>query len=254
MYSFIQFFSVTLLMIYQSYLSDSQFLVSDIFIIFPLAFFIAQTGSYEKLTYDIPTSSLLSVPIVSSIVIHMLLSFIFQFGGNQILISTDWHVNTCELDGNTVFSCADNSTLFLIANLQYLTSALSFSMDKPYRKPFYTNRGLVAYLVIAIFISIYIIVAPAGWTKKLLVISDYEDDNFKYWVLVITIVNFIVDYCVEKFLIYYIEVCWNNHQLKKLKAEMTMNPTKSFKLSEYQRVANYDRILKEEKEKKKLNN
>ncbi|MGL4948142.1 MAG: HAD-IC family P-type ATPase, partial [Mycoplasma sp.] len=49
MYSFIQFFSVTLLMIYQSYLSDSQFLVSDIFIIFPLAFFIAQTGSYEKL-------------------------------------------------------------------------------------------------------------------------------------------------------------------------------------------------------------
>ena len=250
MYSFIQFFSVTLLMIYQSYLSDSQFLVSDIFIIFPLAFFIAQTGSYEKLTYDIPTSSLLSVPIISSIVIHMLLSFIFQFGGNLILMSTDWHVNTCELDGNTVFSCADNSTLFLIANLQYLTSALTFSMDKPYRKPFYTNRGLVAYLVIAIFISIYIIVAPAGWTKKLLVISDYEDDNFKYWVLVITIVNFIVDYCVEKFLIYYIEVCWNNHQLKKLKGEMKMNPTKGFKLSEYQRVANYDRVLKEEKEKK----
>ena len=168
-------------------------------------------------------------------------------------MSTSWHVNTCELDGNTVFSCSDNSTLFLIANLQYLTSALAFSMDKPYRKPFYTNRGLVAYLVIAIFISIYIIVAPAGWTKKLLVIADYEDDNFKYWVLVITIVIFIVDYCVEKFVVYYIEICWNKHQLKKLKMEIAMNPTKTFKLIDYQRITNYERILKEEKDQKKIN-
>lgn len=250
MYSFIQFFSVTLLMIYQSYLSDSQYLVSDIFIIFPLAFFIAQTGSYEKLTNDVPTSSLLSFPIVSSILIHMILSFVFQFGGNQILISTNWHVNTCELDGNTVFSCSDNSTLFLISNLQYLTSALSFSMDKPYRKPFYTNKGLVIYLFIAIFISIYIIVAPAGWTKKLLVISDFEDENFKYYILIITIVNFIVDYAVEKFLIAWIESCWNKRQLRKIKYDIAMNPDKPFKLVEYQRVYNYERNLREENERK----
>jgi len=42
LYSLIQFSAVTLLIIFNSYLSDNQFLVSDLFIIFPLAVFIAR--------------------------------------------------------------------------------------------------------------------------------------------------------------------------------------------------------------------
>ena len=246
MYSFIQFFNVTLLMCYFSYLSDNQYLVSDVFIIFPLAFFIAQTGSYENLTKDIPESSLLSVSILSSILIHMFLTFIFQFSTRLILKSRNWYVNTCEEDGNTVFACNDNTALFLVGNMQYLISALSFSMDYPYRKPFYSNWGLVMYLVIALFLSVYFIVAPAGWVKKLITLDDFEDPNFKYVILGICIVNFIVDWCVEKFLIRWVEIWDNKRKIKNIKKKIIENSNEEYKISDYVAVEMYNKGLKED--------
>ncbi|MCQ2821022.1 MAG: HAD-IC family P-type ATPase, partial [archaeon] len=109
MYAFIQFFAVTFLLIYVSYLSDAQYLVSDIFIILPLEFFIAQTDSYEYLTYDIPESSLLSFPILSSIIIHVITCFVFQFFGNFLHQQQDWYAFTCESTKDLIFPCSDNT-------------------------------------------------------------------------------------------------------------------------------------------------
>jgi cation-transporting ATPase 13A3/4/5 len=239
-------------MCYFSYLTDNQYLVSDVFIIFPLAFFIAQTGSYENLTKDVPESSLLSVSILSSIIIHMLLTFIFQFSTRLILKTRNWYVNTCEDDDNTVFACSDNTALFLVGNMQYLISAISFSMDYPYRKPFYTNSALVMYLVIALFLSIYFIVGPAGWVKKLLTLDDFEDPNFKYIILAICIVNFIVDWCVEKFLIRWIEIWESKRKIKNIKKKLgdMYSSSDQNKISEYVAVEMYNRDLNDEERKK----
>lgn len=78
LYSLIQFFAVTLLNILNSYFADNQFLVADLFIIFPIAIFLARTGAYEKLTYHIPTGALISVPIVSSIIMQGIIQFLCQ--------------------------------------------------------------------------------------------------------------------------------------------------------------------------------
>jgi len=78
LYSLIQFFAVTLLNILNSYLADNQFLICDLFIIFPIAIFLARTGAYEKLTYHIPTGALISVPIVSSIIMQGIIQFLSQ--------------------------------------------------------------------------------------------------------------------------------------------------------------------------------
>ena len=252
MYSFIQFFNVTLLMCYYSYLSDNQYLVSDVFIIFPLAFFIAQTSSYENLTKDVPESSLLSVSILSSILIHMSLTFIFQFSTRLILKSRNWYVSTCEEDGSTVFACSDNTALFLVGNMQYLISAISFSMDYPYRKPFYSNCGLVMYLAIALFISIYFIVAPAGWVKKLVTLDDFEDPKFKYVILAICVVNFVVDWCVEKFIIRLIEIWDNKRKIKNIKRKISQNEGEEYKISDYVAVEMYNRGLREDKNKERM--
>ena len=251
MYSFIQFFNVTLLMCYFSYLSDNQYLVSDVFIIFPLAFFIAQTGSYENLTKDVPESSLLSVSILSSILIHMFLTFIFQFSTRLILKSRNWYVSTCEEDENTVFACSDNTALFLVGNMQYLISAISFSMDYPYRKPFYSNWGLVMYLVIALFLSVYFIVAPAGWVKKLVTLDDFEDPKFKYVILGICVVNFVVDWCVEKFFIRCVEIWDHKRKIKNIKKKICENSHENYKISDYVAVEMYNKGLKEDKNKEK---
>jgi cation-transporting ATPase 13A3/4/5 len=70
LYSMIQFISVSILMCNGSYLNDWQFMISDIFIIVPLAFLIPLTKSYRKLTYHKPIYDLLSIPIILMILIY----------------------------------------------------------------------------------------------------------------------------------------------------------------------------------------
>ena len=116
MYSFIQFFAVTLLLIYLSYLSDNQYLISDIFIIFPVEIFIAQTDSCDKLTYHVPESSLLSFPILASILSHVVTTFCFQFFGNYIMQQQEWYVSTCKTTNDLVFACSDLKVSYTYLN------------------------------------------------------------------------------------------------------------------------------------------
>jgi len=85
LYSLIQFFSVTILLVVNTYLTDNQFLSSDLFIVFPLAVLISRfikllfrTGAHEKLTHHQPTGVLLSVPIITSILLQSLVQFFSQ--------------------------------------------------------------------------------------------------------------------------------------------------------------------------------
>ncbi len=108
-YSLIQFVSVTLLIIFRSYLTDNQFLASDLIIIFPMAILIARTSAYSKLTHHQPTGALISLPIISSILIQTLIQFAAQFGGWILLKNQEWYMNTCESEGDFVKPCLDNS-------------------------------------------------------------------------------------------------------------------------------------------------
>lgn len=110
-YSLIQFTSVTLLMIFRSYLTDNQFLASDLFIIFPMAILIARTGAYSRLTHHQPTGALISLPIISSILIQTIIQFAAQYGGWVLLASQTWYVNNCSTQGDYVKPCMDNTVI-----------------------------------------------------------------------------------------------------------------------------------------------
>ena len=103
-------------MIFNSYLSDNQFLASDLFIIFPLAFLIARTGAFEKLTKDVPNGALISLPIISSILLQTFVQFICQFGIYLILRNQKYFdENECKTDENDDISpCLINSVNFYI--------------------------------------------------------------------------------------------------------------------------------------------
>ena len=125
-------------------------------------------------------------------------------------------------------------------------------MDYPYRKPFYSNCGLVMYLAIALFISVYFIVAPAGWVKKLVTLDDFEDPKFKYVILAICVVNFVVDWCVEKFIIRLIEIWDNKRKIKNIKKKISQNEGEEYKISDYVAVEMYNRGLREDKNKERM--
>ena len=181
LYSMIQFICVTLMLIYITYLSDFQFLVSDLFIIFPLEWFLAMTHPHKELTHHYPVSGLLSFPIILSIIVQTILVFVFQFAGYHILRNHYNFENICDFDeDDNPLPCHENTIYFLIAHFQYLTLALAFSVSKPFRRPIYTNLPLMIYLVLIYFYSIWITINCDDWSANLFLIYDLkyrgEDD------------------------------------------------------------------------------
>jgi hypothetical protein len=52
--------------------------------------------------------------------------------------------------------------------MQYLTTAVAFSISKPFRKPIYSNYLLCVFMILAFAYSIYIIVDPDYYSADLL--------------------------------------------------------------------------------------
>ena len=260
LYSLIQFFIVTLLLIFGSYLSDFQFLTSDLFIIFPLAFFMALTAPYPTLTHHYPISSLLTFPIIVSILLQTIITFAFQLGGRMVLAATNtWYERDCELDEESgdVVPCVDNSVYFLISHFQYLTCAIAFSVSKPFRKGLYTNIWLMIYLVLIYFYSIWITVYCDDWSRNLFTLTEFEHKNFEFYLFAVCCVNFVVSIAAEWGILACVRTCWENRTIKKYMKNVRDHiadpeKNKEFSIFEYQRVLFANRrVLMEEEEKKK---
>ena len=258
LYSLIQFIAVSLLMIFQSYLTDFQFLASDLFIIFPLALFIAKTAPYEKLTFHYPQASLLSFPVICSILIQTIICFAFQFGGREVLKETnDWYVNTCETEGDEVFACEDNSVFFLISHYQYLTTALAFSVSKPFRKAIYTNWLLMIYLILVFFYSIWITINCDSWSKNLFGLYTFPKKNFKYYLFIVICVNFVISIFCEWVIMGFVRTCWEGVEIRRYRNEVKKSendPDYEYNLCHYHRIYYYDRREKMKEDSENKNN
>ena len=72
-------------MYHSSNVSDMQGFFLDLFLIYPLEWFVSQTDPMDELTYERPIDSLFSFPIVLSLLGHIIISIIFQYGGYYYL-------------------------------------------------------------------------------------------------------------------------------------------------------------------------
>jgi hypothetical protein len=72
-------------------LLDLQFLYEDLFMILPLAVFMAYTGPNLRLTAVLPPGALISVPVISSLIGQVILQGLFQIFAYFVLISQSWY-------------------------------------------------------------------------------------------------------------------------------------------------------------------
>jgi len=218
LYSLTQFFSVTILMILNSYISDNQFLICDLGIIFPVAILLARTGAYEKLTHHIPTGALISMPVLSSIMFQGIIQLACQIGIYLLLRTESWykpiinHVTDADVDPS-----AENTSVFLVSNFQYIITAICFSISRPFKKPLYSNFILTGFLILVIAYSYYIIIKPDWWNAEILILVTFPEGSFKFVILVMTLANFIVSYLCEKLVVPCISECWKNRSIKEFK-------------------------------------
>ncbi|KAJ1506077.1 hypothetical protein HMI54_003377 [Coelomomyces lativittatus] len=140
LYSFIQFFSVTLLYTVKSNLGDLQFFYIDLILIWPLTFTMGRSGAYQTLVAKCPTATLLSKKILTSLTGHVLLQFLFQLGlyFHVSTMSSFYTPSTADPEEQEV-TCYENTVLFLFTSYLYITEAICFSVGPPYRAPLYHN-------------------------------------------------------------------------------------------------------------------
>ena len=184
MYSLIQFIAVTLVMVLRSYLSEIQYLSVDIFIIFPLAFFIPMTGPYKLLTKHHPTDSLISFPVITSILSQTIISFIFQFVGHLLpvyLLKNYKNVCLPDDEDTEILACPDNTCVFLVSNAQYFIAAAAFSISKPFKSPIYTNYFLSFFMILAVVYSVLIILWPSHFICNIFQLYSFDNPEDSYY-------------------------------------------------------------------------
>jgi cation-transporting ATPase 13A3/4/5 len=255
MYSLIQFMCVTLLNVLKSYLSENQFLSVDIFIIIPLAFFIPATGPYKYLTKHHPTDSLISYPVISSILSQTVIAFVFQLSAHFLVENMiKDYVNFClpDEDNCEILACPDNTAIFLMSNMQYLVTAIAFSISKPFKSPIYTNIYLTLFMLFGFAYSCVIILWQKKFISHLLQLYNFDnpydsfwderrtqfdeemieeeeliilpeerfkfkDTQIKYYIQGLVLLYFAVSYTFERLIIPATTAVWNAKKIEKLR-------------------------------------
>lgn len=168
----IQFCTVTLLYAVGSNLTDTQFLYIDLVILVPLSIFMGQTGAYKELTPHLPTGSLLSFPVLTSVLGSVVIQLIPQFFVFFWVKQQSFYkaIDFNPEDDHDNMKSYENSVLLIITSFQYLVTCISFSISKPFRKPLYTNP-LFMLSIMLLFIF-----------NGALTIFNTNDDNNPNWI------------------------------------------------------------------------
>ena len=165
MYSVIDLVVIAMLMTVNTYISDDQFLIVDLFLIIPFSILVARTGAYKTLNKEIPTKSLFSLDVLISLIMQILLTSIISIFSVIVLNQQKWFTpDPLRTDvvkpgwENTVYFYF--KTLFLISYIQITIMGFAFSVSKPFKKPVYTNILLCIFLFMTIFYNYWLILKP----------------------------------------------------------------------------------------------
>jgi len=224
-YSIIQFFTIVLLIMNQSYLTNVQSISVDIFIVLPLASLYPLTEPYRKLTHHKPTGNLVSFTIITSLLMQTITSFTFLIVGLYFLKRRNWYKGPmCKFSDDDVYECPENTVIFLISNIEYLTCAFVFAISKPFKKNFYTNIPLTVFMIAWFIYSSFIILNPDDYSMDLMSLFDFDDiltnkfsdEFFRVIIFVICLCYFLISFSLEKLFVPFLSNWWNRKKIKEL--------------------------------------
>uniref|UniRef100_A0A3B4Z1I1 Polyamine-transporting ATPase 13A3 n=1 Tax=Stegastes partitus TaxID=144197 RepID=A0A3B4Z1I1_9TELE len=193
LYSIIQYLSVTLLYSVLSNLGDFQFLFIDIAIILINVFTMSLNPAWKELVLRRPPSSLISGPLLFSVLTQILTCLVFQVLAFLLVQQQSWYEkwtpqsDACNIStSNHSYSVNEtmhvdhkniknyeNTTLFYVSSFQYLAVAVIFSKGKPFRQPSYKNCKTdvnTCCIRCCSCFSPQIVCVPSDWRVTLVVI------------------------------------------------------------------------------------
>uniref|UniRef100_A0A4W5MDL8 Polyamine-transporting ATPase 13A3 n=1 Tax=Hucho hucho TaxID=62062 RepID=A0A4W5MDL8_9TELE len=216
LYSIIQYLSVTLLYSILSNLGDFQFLFIDVAIILIIAFTMSLNPAWKVLVARRPPSSLISGPLLFSVLTQILTCLAFQVLAFLWVQDQNWYekwtplsdacnVSSANLThGPNITSHVDhknirnyeNTTLFYVSSFQYLAVAIIFSKGKPFRQPSYKNwpfmLSCMALYIFLFMIMLYPVPAIDNFLEIVCVPHEW-----RITVVIIVLVNAAVSFLLE---------------------------------------------------------
>lgn len=202
MYSLIQFTVVNILYLLNNNMLDPQYLFQDLFLILPLAVFMAFTGAYDKLAVFLPPGALISVSVIASLIGHLLIVVLVQTFGYYILTIHHFYEETDTIVSSPQ-SGHSNTVLFLISTSQLLIVAVSFNVGPPFRKPAIKNYLFTISAIIIALIDLYLIFMPDDAIGIYLGLVDMPLE-FKLVLSSIILVGFFLSFSYERVLTSYL--------------------------------------------------
>lgn len=173
MYSAIQFVSVSILYSLGSNLGDFQFLWIDLFLILPIAIFMAWAKPYEKMSKKRPTANLVSRKVLIPLIGQISLYATFQFIIWKMVQQEKWYSPPLRGGEDDQVQSSDNSALFIGSSLQYIFIAVVLTVGPPYRQPMYKNIPFLITITVALFCTLMVaVVDQDSWFGKLMTMSN----------------------------------------------------------------------------------
>ncbi|EAR98781.2 E1-E2 ATPase family protein (macronuclear) [Tetrahymena thermophila SB210] len=239
LYSMIQFFTTTILYTVNSLPGDMQFLYWDLVIIIPLAFLMGLTDSYPTLSKQVPGSSLISFPVLCSVIGMTFLNGGFQVIMFFILRAQGWYMSVYDShsyigdfdDPDSRKSCYESTVLFLFSNFQYISTCVAFSIGKPFKREFYTNKWFTISLFLILICSLYILLLHDSFTTSFLNIFEQVKQknaepiskmpySFLLVILGVACASFIVNILYEKYVVVKLAIMFKNRKDEKRSKEI----------------------------------
>uniref|UniRef100_A0A3P8Z6E0 Polyamine-transporting ATPase 13A3 n=1 Tax=Esox lucius TaxID=8010 RepID=A0A3P8Z6E0_ESOLU len=216
LYSIIQYLSVTLLYSILSNLGDFQFLFIDLAIILVIVFTMSLNPAWKVLVAQAPPSSLISGPLLFSVLTQMLTCLTFQVVAFLWVKNQSWYEKwTPQSDACNISSSSfthglnvtsnvshknirnyENTTLFYVSSFQYLAVAIIFSKGKPFRQPSYKNWPFMLSCVTLYIFLFVIMLYPVPAIDNFLEIVCVPHE-WRITVVIIVLMNAAVSFLLE---------------------------------------------------------
>ncbi|PFH37536.1 hypothetical protein BESB_039940 [Besnoitia besnoiti] len=176
-YSVIQFTSVLLLYAQAGNLTDAQYMWIDLFTILPLSVTLARTNAADSLSPLTPPRSLVSAPILVSLLGQLVIQVFFQILALVLLCRQPFYVpfipdtshdllrasSVAAVDGGDSLAGFENTVVFLVSSMQYIFCCAAFTSSSfPWRKAIWTNHQCFAGMALLLLASVaFLLFAPS---------------------------------------------------------------------------------------------
>jgi len=209
-------------------ITDAQFLYIDLVALVPLSIVQAWTGSYEKLSNDVPTATLFYFPVLASVIVSSMIQAAFQayFFYNVQKQPFYEPIDPSEFVFGNAAPCFEGTVLFMIANTQYLVTCLAFSVAKPFRKPFWTNSPFLICVIVLVFVDTALVFVPFDnafglWAGLLPFKTEAGESYYSYRYMIAggIVINTFLTFIAEKLIVHVLTRSWDQkNRVRKLAA------------------------------------